>query len=84
MEFKLHSKFKPTGDQPQAIDYLVKGIKENKSSLKSFGVKYEQIDLIENEFDLPSIEPIVEENEDVVAEEISNFGINLENIPKDN
>ncbi|WP_443663576.1 DEAD/DEAH box helicase family protein, partial [Clostridium sp.] len=25
-EFKLHSKFKPTGDQPQAIDSLVKGI----------------------------------------------------------
>lgn len=25
-KFKLHSKFKPTGDQPQAIDALVKGL----------------------------------------------------------
>ncbi|MBW9150855.1 excinuclease ABC subunit UvrB [Clostridium estertheticum] len=29
-EFKLHSKFKPTGDQPQAIDSLVKGIEEGE------------------------------------------------------
>ncbi|MCJ7690670.1 MAG: excinuclease ABC subunit B, partial [Clostridiaceae bacterium] len=29
-EFKLHSKFKPTGDQPQAIDSLVRGIEEDK------------------------------------------------------
>ena len=28
MEFKLHSKYKPTGDQPQAIEQLVKGFKE--------------------------------------------------------
>ena len=28
--FELHSKFKPTGDQPKAIEKLVKGIKENK------------------------------------------------------
>ena len=28
MEFKLHSEFKPTGDQPQAIEALVKGFKE--------------------------------------------------------
>ena len=25
--FKLHSEYKPTGDQPQAIEYLSKGIK---------------------------------------------------------
>ena len=29
-EFKLHSKFKPTGDQPQAIESLVGGIEEGK------------------------------------------------------
>lgn len=29
MNFKLHSKFKPTGDQPQAIEKLVAGIKAN-------------------------------------------------------
>ena len=28
MEFKLHSEYKPTGDQPQAIETLVKGFKE--------------------------------------------------------
>ncbi|MDC0804163.1 excinuclease ABC subunit B, partial [Clostridium paraputrificum] len=27
--FKIHSKFKPTGDQPQAIDTLVESLKEN-------------------------------------------------------
>ena len=26
--FKLHAPFEPTGDQPQAIDELVKGFKE--------------------------------------------------------
>src|SRR5574344_108940 len=31
------------------------GIKENPSSLKSFGVKYEQIDLINNDFDYDAI-----------------------------
>lgn len=30
MKFKIVSSFKPTGDQPQAIDKLVKGIKEGK------------------------------------------------------
>lgn len=29
--FKLHSEYKPTGDQPQAIEYLSKGIKEGKN-----------------------------------------------------
>ncbi|MDD6351831.1 MAG: excinuclease ABC subunit UvrB [Lachnospiraceae bacterium] len=28
MQFKLHSKYKPTGDQPQAIEKLVQGFKE--------------------------------------------------------
>ena len=28
--FKIHSKFKPSGDQPKAINELVKGIKEGK------------------------------------------------------
>lgn len=31
------------------------GIKENPSSLKSFNINYEQIDLIDNKFDIPSI-----------------------------
>lgn len=28
MDFKLHSEYKPTGDQPEAIDALVKGFEE--------------------------------------------------------
>ena len=28
--FKIHSKYKPSGDQPQAIDTLVKGLNEGK------------------------------------------------------
>ena len=36
--FKLHSDFKPTGDQPQAIDYLVKGINEGKKFQTLLGV----------------------------------------------
>lgn len=28
MNFELHSDYKPTGDQPQAIEALVKGFKE--------------------------------------------------------
>ena len=31
------------------------GIKDNPSSLKSFNINYEQIDLINNEFDIPKI-----------------------------
>jgi excinuclease ABC subunit B len=37
-EFKLQSKFKPTGDQPQAIDSLVKGIEEGKKFQTLLGV----------------------------------------------
>lgn len=29
-EFKIHSDYKPAGDQPEAIDKIVKGIKEGK------------------------------------------------------
>lgn len=31
MEFKLHSKFKPTGDQPQAINKLANGLENGKN-----------------------------------------------------
>ena len=36
--FKLVSEYKPTGDQPQAIEYLVKGIKEGKKFQTLLGV----------------------------------------------
>ncbi len=37
-EFKISSKFKPTGDQPQAIDSLVKGINSNEKFQTLLGV----------------------------------------------
>jgi len=38
------------------------GIKENNSSLKSFGVKYNQIDLVNNDFDYMAIEEFLKNN----------------------
>lgn len=38
MEFKIHSKFKPMGDQIKAIDSLVEGINENKKHQTLVGV----------------------------------------------
>lgn len=37
-DFKIVSKFKPTGDQPEAINKLVEGIKENKKFQMLLGV----------------------------------------------
>ena len=36
--FKLHSEYQPTGDQPQAIEYLSNGIKEGKKFQTLLGV----------------------------------------------
>lgn len=36
--FKLHSEYKPTGDQPEAIEYLSKGIEEGKKFQTLLGV----------------------------------------------
>ncbi len=36
--FKIHSEYKPTGDQPQAIEYLSKGIMEEKKFQTLLGV----------------------------------------------
>ena len=38
MEFKLHSEFQPTGDQPQAIEALVKGFQEGNQFQTLLGV----------------------------------------------
>ena len=37
-EFKIHSNFSPTGDQPQAIDKLVNSIRNNNKGQTLFGV----------------------------------------------
>jgi len=44
------------------------GIKENKSSLISFGVKYDEIDLINNDFDYAKIENYLKNNKVKVIE----------------
>ena len=44
-----------TGKPYDTLDEVI-GIVENKSSLKSFGVNYEQIELIDNDFDYVQIE----------------------------
>ena len=36
--FKLVSEYKPTGDQPQAIEYLAKGIEDGKKFQTLLGV----------------------------------------------
>ena len=37
-DFKLHSKFVPTGDQPQAIESIVKGIQNGDREQSLLGV----------------------------------------------
>lgn len=43
-----------SGKPYDTLDSVI-GIEKNASSLKAFGVKYEQIDLIDNEFDIEAI-----------------------------
>ena len=38
MQFKIHSNFSPTGDQPQAIEQLVKGVNANEKDQVLLGV----------------------------------------------
>ena len=38
MDFKLHAQYQPTGDQPQAIEALVKGFREGNQFLTLLGV----------------------------------------------
>ena len=37
-KFKIHSKFKPMGDQPKAIDSLAQGIKDGQEFQTLLGV----------------------------------------------
>ena len=38
--FKLHAPYKPTGDQPQAIEKLVKGLKTDPEFNKLYQTEY--------------------------------------------
>ena len=47
-----------TGKPYDTLDEVI-GLKENASSLKSFGINYEQIDLIDNDFDYDRIKEVI-------------------------
>ncbi len=51
-----------SGKPYDTLDEVI-GIRDNPSSLKSFGVKYEQIDLIDNDFDYDKIAKRVEKKD---------------------
>ncbi len=55
------------GKPYDTLDEVI-GIRENKSSLKSFGVKYEEIDLVDNDFDYGKIEKFIKNNKVKVIE----------------
>ena len=50
------------GKPYDTLDSVI-GIEENQSSLKSYGIKYEQIDLINGKFDINQIKKRVSEND---------------------
>ena len=49
------------GKPYDTLDEVI-GLSENKSSLKSYGIKYQQIDLIENDFDYEKIKETLTQN----------------------
>ncbi len=56
-----------TGKPYDTLDEVI-GIKDNPSSLKSFGVNYEQIDLIDNDFDYDKIKKALKDKKIKVIE----------------
>ena len=56
-----------SGKPYDTLDEVI-GIKENPSSLKSFGVKYDQIDLVDDDFDYDSIRDFISNNKVKVVE----------------
>ena len=56
-----------SGKPYDTLDEVI-GLKENSSSLKSFGIKYEQIDLINNDFNYEKITKRVSKNDIKVIE----------------
>lgn len=52
--FKLHSEYKPTGDQPQAIEYLSNGIKEGKKFQTLLGVTGSRKNIYNGEYNRKS------------------------------
>ena len=56
-----------TGKPYDTLDEVI-GIIDNKSSLKSFGINYDQIDLINNDFDYDKIKEYLQKNKVKVIE----------------
>ena len=56
-----------SGKPYDTLDEVI-GIRDNPSSLKSFGVKYEQIDLVDDDFDYEKIEEFIKYNKVKVVE----------------
>lgn len=54
--FKIHSDYKPTGDQPKAIEYLSKGIEEGKQFQTLLGVTGSRKDLYNGQYNWKSAE----------------------------
>lgn len=50
-----------TGNPYDTLEEVI-GIRDNKSSLKSFGIKYQQIDLINDDFDYDKIKEVLTTN----------------------
>lgn len=66
------------GKPYDTLDSVI-GIEENASSLKSFGIKYEQIDLIDNEFNIEEISKRVKEGNIKLIEIQRSRGYSLRN-----
>lgn len=54
--FKLHSKFEPTGDQPQAIESLVNGIRKGAKYQTLLGVTRKRKNIYHGEYNRASTE----------------------------
>ena len=65
-----------TGKPYDTLDSVI-GFNDNASSLKSFGINYEQIDLINNDFDYESIKSRVAKNNIKVIEIQRSIGYSL-------
>jgi len=75
MPFKIESEFKPTGDQPQAIDQLVKGVIQNEKHQTLLGVtgsgKTFTIANVVNAIDRPTL--VLAHNKTLAAQLYSEF-----------
>ncbi len=65
-----------TGKPYDTLDEVI-GIKDNSSSLKSFGIRYEQIDLVNDDFDYNKIEERLAKNDIRVIEVQRSRGYDL-------